>query len=96
MSEIEQIKHLLTLTDEIAGTYRGMSIAIPEAEWEVFHRIDPVPLAQLLRELAAKVTLARFRKHPRGPKKPRPARRSDKREPHVSTAKLLAKRQCRS
>lgn len=80
------------LVDEIAGAHRGMAIAIPEAKWEAFHTLSTSALATLLRQLAANVDLRLFRKHPRGPKKPRPARTQHKNKPHVSTAKLLAKR----
>jgi hypothetical protein len=30
------------LADEVAGTYRGMMIAIPEDEWAVFQDLSPV------------------------------------------------------
>jgi hypothetical protein len=46
----------------------------------------------VLKELAANVKLSAFRKHPRGPKKPRPKRKGCKNTPHVSTAKILAQR----
>jgi hypothetical protein len=42
--------------------------------------------------LAKKVNLARFRKHPRGPKKSVPKRKSDPKHPHVSTARIVAAR----
>lgn len=90
--KIEQEVSAYYLTDEIAGTYRGMRIAIAEEEWEVFRHLDSQQLAALLRELAGRVKLSRFRKHPRGPKKPRPPRTSNKHEPHVSTARLIAQR----
>lgn len=80
------------MADEIAGTYRGMMIAIPEEEWQVFRGLSIEEWSVLLRELAGQVKLAKFQKHPRGPKKPQPKRTSDRRKPHVSTAKLLAER----
>jgi IS4 transposase len=80
------------LADEIAGTYRGMLIAIPPEEWPVFTLLTMAQLAALLLQLARQVNLAAFRKHPRGPKKPAPRRRTDKRHPHVSTARLIAQR----
>jgi signal recognition particle subunit SEC65 len=49
-------------------------------------------MAGVLRELAAKMKLMRYKKHPRPPKKASPQRVSDKRQPHVSTAKLLNER----
>ena len=77
------------LADEVAGTYRGMMIAIPEDEWVVFHDLSPEMLGRVLQELARHVRLSEFRKHPRGPKKPRPERRIVGQQNHVSTAKLL-------
>jgi len=81
------------LADEIAGTYRGMMIAIPAEEWLVFRDLGTEGWAALLRELADRVQLDKLRKHPRGPKRPRPKRQSNCRKPHVSTAKLLAERE---
>jgi IS4 transposase len=81
------------LADEVAGTYRGMMIAIPEDEWAVFHGLSPVALGQILRELAGNVRLSEYRKHPRGPKKPQPKREIVGQQNHVSTAKLLKARE---
>jgi hypothetical protein len=46
-------------------------------------------LAQILLQLATHVKFSKFRKHRRGPKKPRPNRDKHPDQPHVSTAKLL-------
>jgi IS4 transposase len=81
------------LADEVAGTYRGMMIAIPEDEWAVFQDLSPVELGQVLHDLARKVRLSEFRKQPRGPKKPQPKRRIEGQQNHVSTAKLLKVRE---
>jgi hypothetical protein len=78
--------------DEVRATYRGMMIALPVEEWEVFGRMSVPELAEVLRDLARKVSLPAFRRHPGGPKKPRPARTSGKKIKHVSPAKLLARR----
>lgn len=80
------------LADEIAGTQRGMMIAIPAEHWQVFAGLTAAAFAGVLRELAGKVRLAAFRRHRRGPKKPPVKRRYNKKQPHVSTAKLLEKR----
>ncbi len=80
------------VADEVSGTYRGMMIAIPPPEWQVFRQLTVPELADVLIDLARKVPLARFRKHPRGPKKPRPPRQFDPKHPHQATAKLLATR----
>lgn len=80
------------VADEISATYRGMMIAIEYDHWGVFHQMTPAQLVKLLKTLAANVRLAAFRKHPRGPKKPQPKRISCKNIPHVSTAKIIARR----
>ena len=77
------------VADEVSGTYRGMMIAIPPPAWQVFRQLTVPDLAAVLLDLAGKVCLARFRKHPRGPKKPRPPRQFDPKHPHQATAKLL-------
>jgi len=81
------------LAGELAATYHGMMIAVPAAEWtRHFASLTPAELARILKVLAAKVCPDRFRKNVRGPKKPPPKRTSAKRHPHVSTARILAKR----
>jgi hypothetical protein len=77
------------VANDIAQTYSGMMIAIPEEEWRVFSRMRPAEMVATLRELAQRVNLRAFRKSPRGPKKPRPKREGTIKASHVSTAKLL-------
>jgi hypothetical protein len=74
------------LAEEVAGAYRGMMIAIPKDEWVVFHEMSPRGLRPFLKRLAGAVRLSEFRKQPRGPKKPRPERRSGAEIKHVATA----------
>jgi len=83
------------VADEISGTYRGMIIAIRDEEWEEFRHFSPSEFVAILKQLAKKVKLSRFRKHPRGPKKPVPKRQFDPKHPHVSTARLIANRKKR-
>ena len=83
------------LADEISGTYRGMIIAIRDEEWAEFRNLSQAQFVMILKQLAKKVNLQRFRKHPRGPKKPVPKRKYDPKHPHVSTAQLLASRKKR-
>lgn len=89
---IEDVLSTYYLADEIAGTYRGMMIAIPEKSWKVFSTMTPAQFADVLKELAAQVDLAKLQKHPRGPKKAKVPRRRSRRVTHVSTAKILAER----
>jgi IS4 transposase len=80
------------LADEVAGTHRGMMIAIPEDEWAVFHGLTAAAFGGMLLDLAAGVRLSAYRKQVRGPKRPPPKRESGAKIKHVSTAKLLEKR----
>lgn len=80
------------LAEELAGTYRGMMIAVPEAEWAVFSDLKPKVMGRVLQGLAKRVRLSAFRKGRRGPKKPRPRRQSGAKIKHVSTARILEKR----
>jgi DDE family transposase len=92
----ETIDHDLSLyyvTNEIAQTYHGMMIAIPEDEWHVFSRMRPAEMVATLRALAQKVRLKAYRKSLRGPKKPRLKGEGTSKTPHVSTAKLLREQQ---
>ena len=77
---------------EIGRTYDGMMIAIPPRHWVLFRALSDQAFAEALRELASSVNLARYQKHPRGPKKPPPERTAYQNGKHVSTAKLLAQR----
>ena len=83
------------LAGSIARTYDGMMIAVPSEDWTVFHPMPLTQLAEVLTQLAANVKLSKFRKHRRGPKKPRPTRDKHPGQPHVSTAKLLASKKPR-
>ena len=83
------------LADELAGTSRGMAIAIGPKAWAVSTTLGDAGLARLLKEIAGRVKVSRYRKHPRGPKKPPVPRRRDRGKPHVATARLLAERKIR-
>jgi IS4 transposase len=86
---IDQELSLYYVANDIAPTYHGMMIAIPEEEWQIFSRMRPAEMVRMLRELAQKVSLKAYRKSSRGPKKPRPKREGTTKASHVSTAKLL-------
>jgi len=80
------------VANELSAVYPGMMIAIPEKHWQVFSRMKAKDFAEVLLDLASKVNLRRYKKHPRGPKKPRPRRTHDKNHTHVSTFRLIAAR----
>jgi IS4 transposase len=77
---------------EIRQTYAGMMVAIPAAHWAVFHRLDDAGMAAVLRDMAERVRLARYRKSVRGPKKKPPPKTRYRNGAHVATAKILAAR----
>ncbi|QQO53927.1 MAG: IS4 family transposase [Thiohalocapsa sp. PB-PSB1] len=62
------------LAGNIARTYDGMTVAIPEQEWTVFRTMSLAEFAQMYLQLASNVNLAKFKKSRRGPKKPPPKR----------------------
>jgi hypothetical protein len=89
---IDQELSLYYVANDLAQTYHGMMIAIPEEEWCVFSRMPSTEMVTTLIELAQKVRLTAYRKSPRGPKKPRPKHEETPKASHVSTAKLLKER----
>jgi hypothetical protein len=78
------------IAQEIATTYTGMLIAVPECDWTVFTEASQTELSGILLNLARRVALAKFKKNKRGPKKASNPRTQFKGKTHVSTAKLLA------
>jgi hypothetical protein len=68
-----------------------MVIAVPEEEWDECQSTSPKQVAQLLLEIAANVTVAKYRKHPRGPKKAikKGYVAAHVARSHVSTARIL-------
>ena len=61
---------LYSIANEIAMTYNGMMIAIPEPEWAVFYAMRTADLAAILLDLAQRVRLKAFRKSPKSPRNP--------------------------
>jgi len=80
---------------EIRQTYAGMMVAIPAVHWSVFEGFSDTQTARVLREIASHVSIRRYRKTPRGPKKPPPQRRRYKSGEHVATSQVIAGRKRR-
>jgi len=87
----EQVSWYYVCT-HIAKVYEGMMMAVPARHWRIFREMDETAFAGVLQQLAKNIDLAKFQKHPRGPKKPRPKRTSGARIKHVATARIIAKR----
>ena len=77
---------------DVVLTQTGMDIAVDPAAWEHYRTLSPTRFAQTLQRLAPRIDLKRDPKHKRGPQKPRPPQTSGRKNHHVSTAKLLAKK----
>ena len=89
---VEQEVSLYYIANEIATTYTGMMIAIPEPEWAIFYAMSTADLAVILLELAQGVRLKALRKSPKSPQKARGKQPRTPRHGHVSTAQFLMNR----
>ena len=78
------------VAEELAGTYRGMMIALPETEWTHLAEQSDRDFVGWLTGLAKRVRLDRYPKSPRGPKKPRSRRTRYPKAKHIATARLMA------
>lgn len=79
------------LMSDVAATYVGMDIAVPEECWESYRAMPVGSFAKAMMALAHRIKLARYPKKKRGPKKPQPRKKSGRRNHHISTARLLLK-----
>jgi len=77
---------------EIRQTYAGMMVAIPPPQWSVFHQCSDGEMARALKQIASHVSIHRYRKTARGPKKPPPQRQRYKHGEHIATSRLIAER----
>ena len=73
---------------EVKTTDRGMMIAVPARSWERLLRMTVKEFATWLHETARGIDWERYRKNPRGPKKPPQVKRT-RRGAHRSTARVL-------
>lgn len=81
------------MADEIAGTYRGMMIAVGEEYWRrQYASLTSAQIAHMLISLAKRIRLARYAKNPWRPKKKPDKKMNKKNRNHVSTARILKKR----
>lgn len=79
------------IANAVRKNHSGMDIAFEPSVWKPFQTMAPAALAVELVRVAAHANLKKFKRHPRGPKKPVPKRTRHAHTPHVSTARLLAK-----
>jgi DDE family transposase len=93
---VEQEVSLYYIANEIATTYTGMMIAIPEPEWAVLYAMRTADLAAILLALAQRVRLQALRQSPKRPQQSRGTHPRTPQRGHVSTAKLLLNRKAQS
>lgn len=77
---------------EISDTTDGMLIALPAKEWVCFVDMSSAEFASHLTEIAARMNPRTYRKSVRGAKKPKPKKKHRRQAVHVSTKKILDKR----
>ncbi len=92
---IEQSVSSYYLTTEMANLAEALDTVLDPEDWAVFHALSTAAMAAWLLELAGRVNLRKYRKHPRGPKKTSPKRKHDPQRPHVSVARILHERKAR-
>jgi hypothetical protein len=91
MKEVEDGVSLYHMANEVSRTSKGIEIAIPATYWKQrYADLSPAQMAKELLRIAKTVKLSRYRKHKRGPKKPKPKLNKRHRN-HVSTARILNK-----
>jgi hypothetical protein len=74
---------------DIAGTYKGMMIAIPAREWRFWATMSLQEFAAAMRYLATKVDWEHLQTAHASPKKPPQKKPSASQQRHVSTQRLL-------
>jgi hypothetical protein len=83
------------LVNEMARVGESLKTLVTPEEWAGFQTLTTEAMAAWLLATAQQVQPRKYRKHPRGQKKPAPARTHDPSKPHLSVARLLAQRQPR-
>ncbi len=89
--ESEMLSHYY-IALEISEATDGMLVALPEARWEEMEGISESEFATEVRKIAGGIDMSRYRKSVRGPKKPPPKRTNKRKSVHVSTKRILDKR----
>jgi hypothetical protein len=81
------------LCSETSSVWAGMEIAVEPKEWSrLIDGLSVSSYGKLLRELAGRMNVSKYRRSRRGPKSKPPPKQGSSDEPHVSTAKILAER----
>jgi hypothetical protein len=79
------------IADEISRSQFAFAELVNRQQWRTFATMTASEFANFLKQTAKKACLSRYRKHVRGPTKPRPKRRFNGTR-HVATQKLIENR----
>ncbi len=82
------------MSNHMRSASQSLDEIVEPEDWQVFNAVSTVVMVQWLLEQAARVPLKRYAKAPtrKTPPKPTAKRAHDPKKPHVSLAKLLAKK----
>ena len=80
------------IANEMANMAESLDSIIDPKDWQPIKEATVPVLGAWLLLLAGKAQLRKYAKHPRGQKKPMPAKKNDPAKPHVSTARVLSQR----
>jgi hypothetical protein len=74
---------------EVSSTWKGMAVAVPDADWAFVRDAPPGTLAIWLLAVARQVDMTYFRRNRRGPKKPPPKKAPANGHTHVSNKRVI-------
>lgn len=77
------------MADELAKNYHAIDVLIDASQWAAVQEQSPAKFWSWTESVVIHLRPAAFYKHPRGPKRPPPPRRSGKHRHHYSTYRLL-------
>ncbi len=92
-AKIDQEVSGVRLAQGLRKAYDGMMVQIPPVHWEGLSQMSVQQFARRLKAWAARLNLTRYRKTPRGRKRPPPKRKPRSRGGRISTARILSLRQ---
>ena len=87
--DIEQTVSTYYIANEMANMAESLDAIIDAEDWQPITKAESATVAEWLITLAGRAQLRKYKKHPRGKKKPRQPRIHDPKKPHVATARLL-------
>ena len=89
-TKVDQEVSLYYVAIKVQSAWEAIDIFTKPADWSRrFSNTSPLQLGRYLKRVATQINLAQLKKHPRGPKKPKPIRKHNPNQPHVATARII-------